>query len=235
MFHTYRRHRLDGGAQSAGFGGGHAGRGPHGGPFGAREFGGGFGRGGFGGAAGPGLDEGHGHGLGPGGGHSGGHGGGRGGGRGLGRFFAHGDLRLVALTLIAEKPRHGYEIIKAIEDRVAGAYSPSPGVVYPTLTLLEDLGYVAVTEAGGKKLHDITTLGRTFLDANRPTVTALFARMDEVGGGRGGRSGAAVFEAMDRLKRALRAQLSRADVDEAKIAAAVAALEAAAIVVEGLE
>ena len=67
---------------------------------------------------------------------------------GLGRFFAHGDLRLVILYLIAEKPRHGYEIIKAIEDRVAGAYSPSPGVIYPTLTLLEELGYVTVARAG---------------------------------------------------------------------------------------
>jgi DNA-binding PadR family transcriptional regulator len=66
--------------------------------------------------------------------HGGGHG-----RSGLRRFFAHGDLRLVILRLIAEKPRHGYEIIKAIEERVAGAYSPSPGVIYPTLTLLEEL------------------------------------------------------------------------------------------------
>jgi hypothetical protein len=66
---------------------------------------------------------------------------------GLGRFFAHGDLRLVILHLIAEKPRHGYEIIKAIEEQVAGAYSPSPGVIYPTLTLLEELGYVTVSRA----------------------------------------------------------------------------------------
>src|SRR3954462_13018841 len=80
---------------------------------------------------------------------------GRGGRSGLGRFFAHGDLRLVILHLIAEKPRHGYEIIKAIEDHVAGAYSPSPGVIYPALTLLEELGYVTVSTApeGGRKLH----------------------------------------------------------------------------------
>src|SRR5712672_3287371 len=77
-------------------------------------------------------------------------------GGGLGRFFAQGDLRLVILHLIAEKPRHGYEIIKAIEEQVAGAYSPSPGVIYPTLTLLEELGYVTVsTGDGAKKLHEI--------------------------------------------------------------------------------
>src|SRR5512142_2757066 len=79
------------------------------------------------------------------------HGGGRG---GLGRFFAHGNLRLVILNLIGEKPRHGYEIIRAIEDAVGGAYSPSPGVIYPTLTLLEELGFVTVESAeGGKKLY----------------------------------------------------------------------------------
>jgi hypothetical protein len=80
----------------------------------------------------------------------------RGGGRsGLGRFFAHGDLRLVILQLIAEKPRYGYEVIKAIEEQAAGAYSPSPGVVYPTLTLLEELGYVTVSSGeAGRKQHE---------------------------------------------------------------------------------
>ncbi len=112
----------------------------------------------------------------------------RGGGRsGLGRFFAHGDLRLVILHLIAEKPRHGYEIIKAIEEQVAGAYSPSPGVIYPTLTLLEELGYVTVsTGEGAKKLHAITAEGRAFLDANRATVDALLARMAEASRVHGG-------------------------------------------------
>src|SRR5450755_317447 len=104
----------------------------------------------------------------------------------LRRFFAHGDLRLVILRLIAEKPRHGYEIIKEIEERVAGAYSPSPGVIYPTLTLLEELGYVAVTPGeGARKLHAITEEGRAFLAANHQTVDALFARMEEANQARG--------------------------------------------------
>src|SRR6478609_2677148 len=93
----------------------------------------------------------------------------RGGGRGgrLGRFFDHGDLRYVLLHLIAEKPRHGYELIKAIEEQFGGAYSPSPGVVYPALTLLEELGYLTVsTGESAKKLHEITAEGRAFLDAN---------------------------------------------------------------------
>ena len=78
-----------------------------------------------------------------GGGHGHGHGHGR---HGLRRFFAHGDLRLVVLHLIGEKPRHGYELIKAIEESVSGAYSPSPGTIYPTLTMLEDQGYVRVSD-----------------------------------------------------------------------------------------
>src|SRR3569832_1692026 len=84
------------------------------------------------------------------------------------RLFEHGDLRFVVLDLIAEKPRHGYEVIKAIEERVGGAYSPSPGVVYPTLTMLEELGCITQSpEAGGKKLYTITPEGETVLADNR--------------------------------------------------------------------
>src|SRR5580700_5094131 len=81
-------------------------------------------------------------------------------GGGLGRFFAHGDLRLVILRLTAEKPRHGYELIKAIEEQVAGAYSPSPGVIYPTLTLLEELGYVTVSTGDSAGIRPVRSCGR---------------------------------------------------------------------------
>lgn len=134
----------------------------------------------------------------------------RGGRFGLGRFFAHGDLRLVILRLVAEKPRHGYELIKAIEGRAGGAHSPSPGVIYPTLTLLEELGYVAVGEGGGgKKLHEITAEGRAFLEANRPAVEALLARMDEAGRAHGGGPAPQVVRAMENLRLALRLRLAR--------------------------
>src|SRR5690242_10007523 len=136
-------------------------------------------------------------------------------GGGLARFFAHGDLRLVILHLIAEKPRHGYEIIKAIEERVAGAYSPSPGVIYPTLPLLDELGYVTVGASGedGKKLHAITRQGEAFLEANRPTLDAILARMDEAGRGEGG-GAAQVSRAMENLKSALRRRLSQGPLSE---------------------
>ena len=154
-------------------------------------------------------------------------------GGGLGRFFAHGDLRLVILHLIAEKPRHGYEIIKAIEEQVAGAYSPSPGVIYPTLTLLEELGYVTVSTGDGvKKLHEITAEGRAFLDANRRAVDALLARMAETSRAHGGGAAPQIMRAMENLKLALRLRLSHGPLSEEQIDAVAAAIDAAATGVE---
>ncbi|MBW8909738.1 MAG: PadR family transcriptional regulator, partial [Mesorhizobium sp.] len=89
--------------------------------------------------------------------------GGRGGGRGgpgdffrAGRMLADGDLKLITLSLLAEAPRHGYDIIKALEERTSGIYSPSPGVVYPTLTFLEEAGYAVSSSEGNKKVFSIT-------------------------------------------------------------------------------
>jgi DNA-binding PadR family transcriptional regulator len=151
----------------------------------------------------------------------------------LGRLFAHGDLRLVILHLIAEKPRHGYEIIKAIEEQVGGSYSPSPGVIYPTLTLLDELGYVTVsTGDGAKKLHEITAEGRAFLDANRRAVDALLARMAETSRAHGGGPAPQILRAMENLKLALRLRLSRGPLSEEQINAVAATLDAAATGVE---
>ena len=154
-------------------------------------------------------------------------------GGGLGRFFAHGDLRLVILHLIAEKPRHGYEIIKAIEEQVAGAYSPSPGVIYPTLTHLEELGYVTVsTGDGAKKLHEITAEGRSFLDANRRAVDALLVQMAETSRAHGSGTAPQILRAMENLKLALRLRLSRGPLSEEQINSVAAAVDAAATSVE---
>jgi DNA-binding PadR family transcriptional regulator len=151
----------------------------------------------------------------------------------LRRFFAHGDLRLVILQLIAGKPRHGYEIIKEIEERVAGAYSPSPGVIYPTLTLLEELGYVAVSPGeGARKLHEITDAGRAFLTANRPSVDALFARMEQASQARGGGTAPQILRAMENLRLALRLRLGHGPLSEEQVTAVTAALDAAAVAVE---
>jgi len=98
-----------------------------------------------------------------------------------GRMLATGDLRLIALGLIAEQPRHGYEIIKVLEDKTAGWYSPSPGVVYPTLTFLEEAGYVTAQVEGAKKLYTITEEGRAHLEENRDFVDAVLERMASLG------------------------------------------------------
>src|SRR5277367_2579147 len=96
------------------------------------------------------------------------------------RFFDRGDLRFVLLQLIGEKPSHGYELITAIEEKLGGMYSPSPGVIYPTLTLLEELGYVrSETGDGTKKLYTITAEGQAFMQANQKLVDAILARMAE--------------------------------------------------------
>ena len=101
---------------------------------------------------------------------------------GGGRMFEQGDLKLVILNLLDEKPRHGYEIIKDLEERSGGRYTPSAGAVYPTLTLLEDMGYaVATPEEGGKKVYAITDAGRAHLAENRPVVDELFDRVSQIG------------------------------------------------------
>jgi DNA-binding PadR family transcriptional regulator len=95
-------------------------------------------------------------------------------------MFDQGHLKYVILQLLEEKPRHGYEIIKEIEDRFSGAYSPSPGTVYPTLTLLEDLGYArAKPEEGGKKIYEITDEGRAHLAENKPLIDDIFSKIEE--------------------------------------------------------
>lgn len=109
-----------------------------------------------------------------------GRGGPRGGrhGRGrMGRMFDQGDLKYVILQLLDEKPRHGYDVIKELEARSKGAYSPSPGTVYPTLTLLEEMGYAKATETGGKKVYEITPEGKAYLAENMGTVDAIFERI----------------------------------------------------------
>jgi DNA-binding PadR family transcriptional regulator len=96
-------------------------------------------------------------------------------------MLGDGDLRLIVLALLAEQPRHGYDIIKALEERSHGAYSPSPGVVYPTLTFLEEAGYAAATAEGNKKVYAITDAGRAHLAGNRETADVILSAMEEYG------------------------------------------------------
>ncbi len=165
-----------------------------------------------------------------GGGH---HGGSRHWNRGGGRPFDHGELRLVVLALVAERPRHGYEIIKAIEERFGGSYSPSPGVVYPTLTMLEELGHTTVEEIGGKKLYTVTDEGRAFLEANKAATERAMGRMqggDERGAGFG--QMLQVMRAMANFKMALKLKQRTGPLTEEQLKTIIAAIDAAAVAVE---
>jgi DNA-binding PadR family transcriptional regulator len=161
----------------------------------------------------------------------------------LKRLLAHGDLRFLILSLIGEKPRHGYELIKEIEERVLGAYTPSPGVIYPTLTMLEDLGWVRVSTGGGtKKLHEITEEGRLALQVNRSTLDAIFervaaARLAPVAGQESETdvtpdAKTAIGNARKSLKRALRRRLADTPLSEAQVGAITGALMTAANTIE---
>jgi DNA-binding PadR family transcriptional regulator len=106
------------------------------------------------------------------------------------QFFESGEMKYVILRLLKEKPRHGYEIMKALEERFGGWYTPSPGTVYPTLQLLEDQGHVRAVETEGKKVYQITPEGETFLHEHREFTEDIFDRVrDMVGGFAGGRMG----------------------------------------------
>ena len=180
-----------------------------------------------------GHDEGHPHG------HRAAHGGfgrhgerGRGGGGREARLFEHGDLRLVIAALLAEKPRYGYEIIKELEERVGGGYSPSPGVVYPTLTLLEEMGQAAISEErAGRKLYTLTPEGQAALAANRAAADAVLARLDAGAHARRGPP-APVLRALENLQTAVRLKLKGQEATPEQIRTIADAIDAAARRVE---
>lgn len=158
---------------------------------------------------------------------------GRGGSRGrLGRLLEHGDLRFVLLALIAEQPRHGYDLIRELEARSGGAYRPSPGVIYPTLALLEDEGLVRQTGGdAGRKLYETTEAGRTALQSQRPSVDAVFARLAEAAAG-SERTRPRIARAMGNLSLALQHRLDGRPIAAADLDAIVAIIDEAAAAVE---
>jgi DNA-binding PadR family transcriptional regulator len=150
------------------------------------------------------------------------------------RMFDQGDVRLVILKLISEKPSHGYEIIKAIEDRLGGAYAPSPGVVYPALTLLEEQGLISVESTDGpRKLYAITPEGGSVLEGNRALVEAIFGRIADINARHGGGPAPQILRAMENLKLAMRLRLSQGPLSAEQVAKIADILDGAAKGVEG--
>ncbi len=133
------------------------------------------------------------------------------GGHGRRRMFEGGELRLVMLLLMESEPRHGYDIIREIETRTGGAYAPSPGIVYPTLTLLEEVGHIeARAVEGAKKLFGITEAGQAHLTENRAEAEAALARLEHLRSRGEAMDAGPVFRAMNNLKTALQQRLANA-------------------------
>jgi DNA-binding PadR family transcriptional regulator len=150
-----------------------------------------------------------------------------------GRLFDYGELRFLLLAVIAEQPRHGYELIKLIEERVGGSYSPSPGVIYPTLSWLDDMGYASLeVQEGGRKLYHLTSEGQSFLAANQNAVAELLARISAVVSEGSEHLPDTVMRAMKNLKMAMRLRIGRGNIDEDAANKITAALDVAAQAVE---
>lgn len=149
-------------------------------------------------------------------------------GGGRRRLFDHGDLRVILLSMIASKPTHGYDLMKALEDRMGGGYSPSPGVIYPTLTMLDEEGYVTGSVEDGKKLYKATPEGMAFLRDNQAIVDAIQSRIGARARERGIEAPSRIIRAVENLKTALRLRLAAGAIDEERAAAIAAAIDAAA-------
>jgi DNA-binding PadR family transcriptional regulator len=156
--------------------------------------------------------------------------------RGRRRMFGSGELRLVLLRLIADEPRHGYDLIRAIEERTGGQYAPSPGVVYPTLTMLTDMGLIEEQAAeGSRKAFAVTAEGTAHLAENEAEVDALLARLDETKPREAPHGGANIRRAMGNLMSALRNRVAHEGFDEALVHEVTAILDEAAQRIERLK
>jgi DNA-binding PadR family transcriptional regulator len=151
-----------------------------------------------------------------------------------GRLFDNGELRLVILSFIAEKPSHGYEIIKGIEEQMGGVYVPSPGVVYPTLSLLEDEGFATVDVQGGKKLYTITDAGRAELTANKTRIDQLLGRIKEVGKAFGSGRTPQVMRAVHNFKLALKMRFAQGNLTPDQINQVAEIIDRAAQEIESI-
>lgn len=150
------------------------------------------------------------------------------------QMFESGEMKYIILRLIKEKPRHGYEIIKALEERMSGCYTPSAGTVYPTLQLLEDQGFVRAVEEEGKKVYHITPEGEKFLEEHRSTVDDILDRVKDAVRGFAGGSMAELNAVFGQLARDTFRKAWRAGPDDERTKKIVEILKRAAGEVEAV-
>lgn len=165
--------------------------------------------------------------------------GGGGGGRGRGgrrRMFDAGELRLVLLKLIADQPRHGYDLIRAVEELTHGAYAPSPGVVYPTLTMLQDMGLIEEAPGeGSRKAFQVTEEGKAHLAGKAEEIADLLGRLEAVGGDQRKAGGPPIKRAVGNLLSSIWHRVTRDDMDEATMHQIAEILDEAAQKIERLK
>jgi DNA-binding PadR family transcriptional regulator len=156
----------------------------------------------------------------------------RGFGGGRERHFDNGELRFVILQLIADKPSYGYEIIKAIEERLSGGYAPSPGVVYPTLTMLEEEGYAVSASESNKKRYAATEGGLEYLKENKVVVKAIFGRMEQAAKIFGRGRSPQIMRAIMNLRYALKIRTERGNLSPEQTSKIAEAIDAAARLID---
>jgi DNA-binding PadR family transcriptional regulator len=155
-------------------------------------------------------------------------------GQGRERMFDAGEIRLVILRLLSSEPSYGYQLIKTMEARLGGGYTPSAGVVYPTLTMLEEEGLISAAQTEGKKVYSVTEEGLKYLEANKERVGQLFERLEETGRGfRRGRAPELMKAFMD-LRGAVASKVWRRNATPEQIKKVAEAIHAAAKAIDEL-
>jgi DNA-binding PadR family transcriptional regulator len=150
------------------------------------------------------------------------------------RLFDSGEVKLIVLQLLSEQPSYGYQLMKTMESRLSGGYMPSAGVIYPTLTLIEEEGLASSSTEEGKKVYSVTAEGRGFLKANQRRIEELLARLAQAGRSfERGRS-PEIMRAFHNLRGAVVARVSRESASAELIEKVVKALDEAALAIDGL-
>ena len=150
------------------------------------------------------------------------------------RLFDAGDVKLVILKLLSEQPSYGYQLIKTMEQRLSGGYTPSAGVIYPTLTMLEEEGFATASSENNKKVYSVTPEGMEYLETNRGRVQELFERLEQAGKGfERGRS-PEIMKAFLQLRKAVQARVFRERVTREQIRKIADAIHAAAKAIDEL-
>lgn len=152
------------------------------------------------------------------------------------RFFGHGDLRLVILDILTRNASHGYELIKAIENMTQGNYTPSPGVIYPTLDYLQDQTYITITEEeNGRKRIAITVAGQQWLDKNQEQLAQIQARIKARSVGFQLRKNPQMKRALDNFKAVLDLKVNQGELSDAQLKQIIGVIDRAALEISQLD